>query len=249
MSGDYDALAPILAVGTHRKADPKDRLRIHRRHYETSLVTALLGKFPATVWLVGSQFIAEAARQYVCTRPPQRPCIAEYGADFPDFIAGLPCSEHLPYLGHFARLECQVGYVAIAVDQPAIAREALAAIPAERVANTVLGLQPGLQYLSASWPVDDLFKVYLSEAAPERLEFDPEQVWIEVRGARGEFRLERLTQAEFTFRAALTERRSIGDALEGALAIDSSLDAGRSLATLFGSGLVTAIEPNDQEAQ
>src|SRR6266567_5572931 len=79
VAGEDSAIAPLLSGGTN----PRKRLQIHRRHYETSLVTALLGKFPATVWLVGSQFVNEAAQHYIREHLPRKPCIAEYGEVFP----------------------------------------------------------------------------------------------------------------------------------------------------------------------
>jgi hypothetical protein len=45
-------------------------------------ITALVEKFPATGWLVGSRFVSLAARSYVLEHPPRKPCIAEYGEDF-----------------------------------------------------------------------------------------------------------------------------------------------------------------------
>ena len=34
---------------------------IHQRHYATSLTRALVERFPATVWLVGSELVTRAA--------------------------------------------------------------------------------------------------------------------------------------------------------------------------------------------
>src|SRR4051812_44951384 len=79
-----DEIAPFL-VGAR---DPRARLAIHRRHYEASLVTALTDKFPAVTWLAGAAFMTEATRAFVHRHPPSMPCIAEYGADFPDFLIG-----------------------------------------------------------------------------------------------------------------------------------------------------------------
>ena len=72
VAGDDAVVLPLLVGGQ----EPEKRLRIHRRHYEASLVTALLGKFPGTVWLVGSPFTIEAAREFVRRYPPRTPCIA-----------------------------------------------------------------------------------------------------------------------------------------------------------------------------
>ena len=41
------------------------RLAIHQRHYHASLTRALLERFPATVWLVGSPLVADAAASFV----------------------------------------------------------------------------------------------------------------------------------------------------------------------------------------
>jgi hypothetical protein len=156
-------LDPALLVGGAR---PAARLAIHRRHYETSLVNALLGKFPATAWLVGEKFVAAAARQFIREHPPQAPCIAEYGEEFPQFLAARPGADGVPYLQDFATLEWHVGHVAAAVD--------------------------GARRVHASWPVDTLLKFFLTNTAPDRLVLEPEDVWIEVHGARGEVEIERV---------------------------------------------------------
>ena len=103
--GDTAALAPLLVGGRIAQK----RLAIHHRHYETSLVTALLDRFPATAWLVGSVFLTETARQFVRERPPSRPCIAEYGEELPGFLSARPGTAELPYLCAFAELEWHLG--------------------------------------------------------------------------------------------------------------------------------------------
>jgi len=52
---DVTEALSTLVGGRH----PGRRLAIHQRHYETSLVTALLGKFQATAWLVGDAFVEQ----------------------------------------------------------------------------------------------------------------------------------------------------------------------------------------------
>jgi Putative DNA-binding domain len=96
----------------------RKRLEIHRRQYQASLVNALVEKFPGCGWLVGRAFVAEAARCYIRQHPPEAPCIVEYGAGFPQFLAHGPGAAAVPYLGYFAELEWCVGQVAIAVQEP-----------------------------------------------------------------------------------------------------------------------------------
>ena len=156
---------------------PEKRLGIHRRNYESGLVTALSGKFPGTVWLVGAEYVAAAAAQFAKMRPPQAPCIAEYGWEFPLFLASFPGSVRVPYLNDFAQLEWCVGQVSIAIPEQSLEPADFAAVEPAALLEASLELQSGLDYFQASWPVDDLLKVYLSDDAPERLQFDPKDVW------------------------------------------------------------------------
>jgi putative DNA-binding protein len=234
---DGRSIASMLLGGRQ----PEKRLNIHQRNYHTSLVDALLVKFPATSWLIGPQFLTEAATRFVRKQPPQAPCIVEYGSAFPDFLISFAGPERMPYLKDFAELERLVGQVAIALDHPAISAESFSNIPADALPDTRLNLQPGLCYLKTSWPVDELMKLYLTEMAPDQFQLVPADIWIEVRGARGEFDFNRLREADLTFRKSVSQGCSIGDAAERALDANPGFDPGRALAGLIADGLVIAI--------
>jgi putative DNA-binding protein len=238
------ALLPLLAGGR----DPQARLAIHRHHYEASLTRALLEKFPAVIWLTGERFATAAAQAFAREHPPVAPCIAEYGADYADFLASRPGGERLPYLRAFAELERHVGQVSIAVDHPPLAIERLASVDVSELPDHCLTLQSGLHYCAAGWPVDELIRQYLSGAAPERYAFDPTQVRLEIRGARGEFNIGRLAEAEFMFRSAIAERSTIGSAAERALDSDTTFDPGQALLRLVSAGLVIAIDKPEAAA-
>jgi Putative DNA-binding domain len=218
--------------------DPGRRLAIHQRHYRSSLLAVIRTRFPATAWLLGTPLLDEAARQFVRQHPPAAPCIAEYGEKFPRFLSNYPGAARLPYLYSFAELEWHLSQVAVAVDRPTLAFETFSRFDVNTLMDTRLALQPGLRYLYASWPVDDLMKLYLSEAAPSEYRLAPADVWLEVRGARGEFQINRLDLAEFVFRKAIWEGQSIGASAERALDIDSGFDVGRAFTALVGSGHV-----------
>jgi Putative DNA-binding domain len=237
VAGESDGVESLL-VG--RELGRK-RLEIHRRQYEASLVNALVEKFPGCGWLAGSAFVAEAARRYIRQHPPEAPCIAEYGAGFPQFVGHGPRVAAVPYLGDFAELEWRVGQVAIAVQEPTLSLAKLSAISPDSLPDVVLVLQPGIRYFEAGWPVDELLKFYLAETAPELLVFDPAPVWLEIQGARGEFNVTRLDFAEFLFRQSLWEGQSIGDAADRALNADAVFDPGKALAGVISGGLITAI--------
>jgi hypothetical protein len=238
------ALLALLAGGR----DPAARLAIHRHHYQESLTRALLDKFPAVGWLAGERFVAAAAHAFVRAHPPAAPCIAEYGADYPAFLASRAGADRLPYLRAFAELEWHVGKVSIAVDEAPLTIESLASIDASELPDHRLTLQGGLRYCTAAWPIDDLIKQYLSCAAPERYAFDPTDVHLEIRGARSEFHIERLAQPGFVFRSAVADGVTIGTAAERALDINATFDPGQALLRLVSAGLVIAIDKPETSA-
>jgi hypothetical protein len=237
VDGDAAGIPPQLIGGR----DPRRRLAIHQRHYRSSLVAAIRTKFPATAWLLGMPFLDEAAKQFVRQQPPAAPCIAEYGEEFPRFLSTYLGGARVPYLCSFAELEWHLGQVAIAVDQPALALDAFSTVEINTLMDTSLMLQAGLRYLHASWPVDGLMKLYLTDTAPSEYPLAPADVWLEVRGARGEFQINRLNAAEFVFRKAVLDRQSIGNAAQRALDTNAEFDAGQAFTTLVNGGYVIAI--------
>jgi Putative DNA-binding domain len=240
IQSDADAVAALrrLLVGG---IDPERRLSIHQRNYQKGLIEALLVKFPATGWLMGSAFVRQAAERFVCERPPMAPCIAEYGADFPAFLSQELGSERAPYLRDFAELEWCVGQVSIALDRPPVTAEQFSGIDPNMLPNTFLTVQPGLHFLEARWPVDELMTLYLTETAPDRFELPSSDVRIEVRGARGQFYLSRLDAAEFIFRKSIAGGHSIGDAAEFAMDSSADFDPGQALAALIAAQFITGI--------
>ncbi len=234
--GEASGVVPLLVGG----ANPAERLAIHRHHYEASLVGTLIGKFAATTWLIGSALMDDAAKAFVSRHPPAAPCIAEYGGDFPRFLAERAETRSLGCIRDFAELEWHLGHAAIAVDSPAIDLQALAAY-GDRVADIGLVVQGGLRYLASPWPVDDLMRLYLTETAPDSFVLSATDVWLEIGGSRGAIRFDRLDRGTFVFRRALAEGHTLGVAGEQALEADESLDVGAALRSLIGKGLAIDI--------
>ena len=175
VDGNAAAVAPVLLGGTH----PEHRLAIHQRHYMASLTRALVERFPATVWLVGSELVTHAATSFVRQQPPSKPCIAEYGEDFPRYLAAHPATQSLPYLAQFAELEWHLGRLALATDESA-----------------------NVQHLHLEWSLDELIGLYLTDTAPDEYTLRLEDVWLEIRGLRGELQMNRLTAEEYAYQVA-----------------------------------------------
>jgi len=169
-------MAPSLAAVFDRPS----RLALHQRNYHASLTRAIVERFPATVWLLGSELVTGAAGQYARQHPPSRPCIAEYGEAFPAFLASLPTLARVSYVGEFATLEWHLGRVAHEVE-----------------------LAPGgpaFHYQQLEQSVDALMQAFLSDDAPERFVLEDGPFWLEVHGHRGGLQMQRLSEADFVSR-------------------------------------------------
>jgi hypothetical protein len=173
VDGNSAAVAPVLLGGTR----PELRLAIHQRHYVASLTRALVERFPATVWLVGSELVTRVVTSFIREHPPSRPCVAEYGDGFPRYLGAHPAAGSLPYLAQFAELEWHLGRLALATEE-----------------------WPNVQYLHLDWALDELIGVYLTDTAPDAYALRQEDVWLEIRGLRGELQMNRLSGEEFVGR-------------------------------------------------
>ena len=237
VSGDSASMAALLVGGRH----PAKRLAIHLHHYEASLTAAVVGRFPATGWLIGPRRLEDAARRFVHDHPPTAPCVAEYGTRFPPFLATWHDTAHLTYVPEFADLDWHLGRLAVSIDVARVGRERLGAIDPSDLADVGVTFQSGTHYLRARWPIDELITMYLADASPESWTLREEDVRIEARGARGSFRFSRLSAGEYAFRASLSEGRTLGDAAGRALEVDPVFDPGVALLTLVDEHLITSV--------
>ncbi len=176
VDGNGAAVAPVLLGGSR----PAQRLAIHQRHYVASLTRA-----PATVWLVGSELVTHVATSFIREHPPSRPCVAEYGDEFPRYLGAHPAAESLPYLAQFAELEWHLGRLALATEESA-----------------------SVQHVYLDWALDELIDLYLTDTAPDEYALRQEDVWLEIRGLRGELQMNRLTGEEFARRVAAQPTRA-----------------------------------------
>lgn len=229
--------ASELLVGGH---DPLKRLAVHQRHFEASLANAVIGRFQATAWLIGPARLEAAAGDFVHVHPPTAPCIAEYGQQFPAFLAGWPATASLTYLREFAALDWQLGRLSVCIDTPALGQPELAAA-GEQLLDARVTLQPGLYLTRATWGVDELMQMYLSDAQPDEWHLRLDNVPLQVRGARGAFRFARLPIGALEFRQALAAGSTLADAADRAVASDPAFEPATELLALVADGLITHI--------
>lgn len=244
-AADASAVLPLLAG----VPDAAQRMEIYRRHHRESLVRHLHGRFTTVDWLLGPVPMRRLNLEFIAAHAPAGPCMAEYGAEFIPFIEASPEAMRHRYLPAAAQIDWLLGQAAVAIDAPPLPIAALASQAPERLPDLVLQLQPGVRYLAAGWPIDDLvrMRLSLSEQLLDRYVLEAEPVRLEIRGARGALSIDRLDSGDLAFRSALARGASIGAAVDAAVEADAQFDAGAALVALFAARLVTAIDPSGRE--
>jgi len=165
------------------------RFEIHRRHFAKSITAALEKTFPAVVSLVDARFFAFAADAFIRSKPPVSPCLSEYGAELPEFLAAFPACACLPYLPDVARLEWAI-HTAYHAHDSAAGESAL--------------FHPSLRHLVSRFPVHRIWNVALGRAeGPVDLSSGPVRLMIYRAG--DDVSVEVLTETEFRVHRALVE--------------------------------------------
>ena len=219
--------------------DPEARVDLYPHHVLTSHTGVLRDAFPVVCRLVDERFFAYAANAFVRRHPPAGPCLFEYGAAFPGFLADFPPCRPLAYLADVARLEWALAEAAHADDAPALAPGDLSAVAAEDTPRLRLRLHPALVLVESPWPVDLIWRANQPGADPSgAVDLGAGGARLEVsrRGDDPVFR--RLPPGVFALRRALRRGDDLEQAVGAALDADGALDLGAAIREMLADGAV-----------
>lgn len=232
----------LLGTGTsaalHRIAgdglSPEARLAIYRHHLTTTLTDVLRSTYPVVCCLVDERFFAYAADRFITAHPPESPCLFEYGEAFAGFLSSFDPCRHLVYLPDVARLEWAINAALHADDMPALDPRMLADTPGDDLVRATIRFHPSVTLLASPWPVDRIWHANQPGADPEAtVDLEVGGVCVEVRRRGDDVVLRTIARADYAFRSALHEGRSLGEAAEAALAVDTTFDLTLAFHDLF----------------
>jgi len=222
------------------------RLRIYRHHIFSTLTETLGVAYPVVGRLVGDGFFAYAAHRFIETHPPTGPCLFEYGAALPAFLAAFPPCRDLAYLPDVARLEWALHAARHADDAPSLTADALRDVDQAQAARLTFRLDPSLSLLASPWPVDRIWRANQPDSDPDAVvDLAAGGVCLEVRRLDDEPGFRALDPATYAFRRALHDGRPLGDAAEAAAGLDPTFDLALALHTLIGDGVLTGLAVAD----
>lgn len=222
LGGDGEAaLAQIEGDGL----DPRARLAVYRHHILTTLTAALEAAYPVVCRLVDRRFFAYAADAFIGQHPPTGPCLAEYGAAFPDFLAGFPPCQGHPYLPDVARLEWAIHRASETLEAAPLDHARLSAVTPADMPRLRFAMDPTLSFLASPWPVDTIWRVHQDGGErAQRVDLGAGGVCLEVRAGGEEVIMRALEPATYAFRDALARGLALGEAASLTLESHPSFD-------------------------
>ncbi len=238
-----DSVLPLIVPDGLK---PEGRLAVYRNNTFISLTAALKATFPVVCRLVDERFFAYAAAAYVRERPPTRPCVAEYGADFADFLAAFEPARRLVYLPDVARLEWAINLARHAPDAAIFDPARLAAVPAERQGAVAFILHPACRLVTSGYPIEPIWRANQPDGdGAADLAAGPSRLIVYRRVL--DVHLADLGAAGYAFAAALALGRALQRAYEAATAVDLDFDLAVALHWHFARGTIAGFILPDRD--
>lgn len=233
-------------------SDPSARFAVYRNNVVFSLIEALADTFPVAQCVIGVECFRSMAAMYVRRHPPRSCVLAQYGQEFPDFVADFvthfaPARE-LPYLADLCRIEVARVRAYHADDVDPVGPDDVDAALAcgEGLADITLSLHPSLSIVASDYAVASLWAAHQMDFDVDAMSWDrPESALILRDGLDVLVRSVSLGSARFL--QALQQELTFGHAAAVAVHDDAAFDLSATLAMLIGHGVLTAINLPSRE--
>jgi hypothetical protein len=220
------------------------RLAVYRHHVFTTLTDVLMSTYPVVCRLVDSRFFAYAADQYIREHLPGSPCLFEYGASLPEFLAGFPPCRDLDYLPDVARLEWALHAAHHADDATPLSPSRLAAVPPDQTPWLALRLDPSVTYLASPWPIDEIWRAHQPEChGSDAVDLAAGEARLEIRRHGDDVVFRALDPSMFAFRRALAHGQRLAEAADRAVALRADFPLAEAVRDLLEDGIAVDIAP------
>ena len=225
-------------VKDDRPIPAAQRLAIYRNNTRQGLVDPLAATFPVVKQLVGEDFFARMAGDFILAHPPTRPELLAYGQEFPAFITDYPAAASVPYLADMARLELAWNFAYNAADREPMPASALTAFAPEQLEALRLTPHPSLRFVVSGFPLMAIWQAHQAEDGPDGpIDFESGGDMLLVYRPREETLIRKVGTGAFDFVMALAAGHTLSAACNSALAGDPAFDIGGELASLLAADL------------
>ena len=188
----------------------EDLIKVYRNNYVISLTEALSATYSAVKRLVGDEFFAYIAKDFISKYPLSSGYLTDFGDEFADFISQQDACKDLPYLVCIARLERCYEKAFHAAEKDAYQLEKFNQLK-DCKQGLYVDMHPSVQLLSSTFPVVDIWLMDDESPVPD-LQNNPQKVLIYRRNY--EVQIELIDDSEYAFLNALMRNRCIDEVYE-----------------------------------
>ena len=214
-------------------------MAIYRNNVFAKLIDALGDLYPIIKRLVGDEFFAYAARDFISAHLPRSPVLADYGDEFPAFIEGFGPAQSTPYLGDMACLELAHHQATHAADATVLDTGALKDVAASALSSIRFQFHPSCRLLHSDYSLKEIWQAHNKDSDIEQLaDIAPGEARLLILRVEERIEMRELDPMEFDFITALMAGKILGVAFEES---GGDWNPQEILADLFGLGAVTNI--------
>lgn len=220
-----------FAAAVFARAGPPG-FAVYRGNVFGNWAQALAGAYPIVRKIVGEEFFRGLAHEYARKHPSVSGNLNDYGAQLAEFVALFPHTQDLPYLPDVARMEWLAHRAYYAQDAQPFGLE----VPDE---SSRLALTPPCALLASDWPLARIWTVHQDDYEGEidvDLGAGPERILVHRPKWRAQVRS--LAPGDYRFLDSARQGRTLGEALEAAVAEDRDFDASLALAGWVDAGVI-----------
>ena len=211
------------------------RFSVYRNNVVVGLVDALKQSFPATTRIVGDEFMSAMARIYVAREPPSSPILLNYGASFPDFIAGFEPASSVPYLADVAFIERAWHEAYHSPDVAQLDPASLAGLAPQDFEHITFTAHPSLRLVTSLYPALSIWQMNMDDAQPQPIDLTKAENAIILR-PHVDVEARALSASSFSFIQKLVLGETVAQALREAVKLDEFFDLSSHLTDLFRIG-------------
>jgi Putative DNA-binding domain len=136
-----------------------EHFTIYKGSITASLNRALREIYPVCNRLTGDSFFNAMGKEYMCDTPSRSADLANYGEDFPNFIASFKHTANLPYLADVAKLEWAWHRAFHAADETGLDTGRLAEVQENDQGRIVFKLPLSASLISSEFPILHIWQV------------------------------------------------------------------------------------------
>lgn len=161
-----DSALPVPeGIASWNAARPLRRFGVYRNNVVSGLIGALASRFPVAQKIVGEEFFAGMAYEFICLYPPRSPLLLSYGDGFADFVEAFEPAREIGYLADVIRLEAARGRAYHAADAAPLAGDRLAPLDEGQLASLVFTPHPSASILRSVHPMVTIWAMNAGEMA------------------------------------------------------------------------------------